>query len=387
MKKTVVFICILICFTLFFSPFVEADEIVVTEIRVLSDGRQVMGESLVLNPEFRKIVGEDVKKWIFRLRQGFSDRELLNYLFFDLGDKLWGIFDELDDVSVEECITFFPNGQEKFSYNPNLSGRRVDRNKVLEKIVGGIGGRVEYEIEYIKTQNRYTLRELKECTKTVSRFSTDYHYSSKERGKNIALATSKINGVKILPGETFSFNGVVGERTEKNGYERAKIIQGGEYVDGVGGGVCQVASTLYNVALRADMEILECRQHSLSPSYVPLSFDAMVSEWSDLKFKNNSDTPIFIEGRAQDGVLEFVFYGTPIKYRLEFESKVVEVVRHKDWVEGSENYRNGYKSEGYLLRFRGDKLLKRSQIRKDFYKPYEIRLENKENDDNYAKNE
>ena len=114
----------------------------------------------------------------------------------------------------------------------------------------------------------------------------------------------------------FSFNYTIGERTERRGYKKAKIIVGGEFVDGVGGGVCQVSTTLYNAVLLAGLKVVECHPHSLPVSYVEPSFDAMVnSGWADLKFINDTHNPVIIRARADGAKLTIQIFGEPMNER------------------------------------------------------------------------
>lgn len=133
-------------------------------------------------------------------------------------------------------------------------------------------------------------------------FQTVLLNKDKERVDNIRLAASKINGYKILPGKTFSFNNVVGKRTTENGFKVASIIINGEYEEGLGGGVCQLSSTLYNAADKAGLKIVERHPHTKQVAYVPLGRDAAISYGHmDLKFKNTKDFLIVIKAQVKNG--------------------------------------------------------------------------------------
>ena len=128
-----------------------------------------------------------------------------------------------------------------------------------------------------------------------------------------------------MPGESFSFNKTVGRRTEENGFRRAKIIVGGQYTDGVGGGVCQASTTLYNAALLAGMKVTAVSRHSLVPSYVDPSFDAMVNgSGSDLKFVNAGEDPVFIRAVATNGKATAEFYSSELPYKVQLKSVTVK---------------------------------------------------------------
>ena len=129
----------------------------------------------------------------------------------------------------------------------------------------------------------------------ISSYSTNYGSSNYNRSTNIALATSKINGVVLMPGEEFSYNGTVGQRTRANGFLEAGAYSDGQVITAVGGGICQVSSTLYNAVLRANLEVTDRTNHMFPVSYCPIGTDATVS-WGapDFKFKNNRQYPIKI---------------------------------------------------------------------------------------------
>ena len=144
----------------------------------------------------------------------------------------------------------------------------------------------------------------------LSTFSTRYPASNRDRTTNLRLAASKINGFVLLPGQTFSYNTVVGERTIAGGYKEAAIYQDGQVVQGLGGGICQISTTLYNAALYANLEIVERRNHQFVPSYVGAGRDATVVYGSqDFKFKNTRNYAIKIICSVDSGVATFSLYG------------------------------------------------------------------------------
>ncbi|MCM3713619.1 VanW family protein [Alkalihalobacillus oceani] len=130
----------------------------------------------------------------------------------------------------------------------------------------------------------------------IGRYATKFTSSISGRVDNIELSAKSIYGVVLGPGDIFSFNRIVGERTKARGYKEANVIVDGDFVNGLGGGICQTSTTLYNVALDAGMEIIERNPHSLPVSYVPEGRDAMVN-WgtSDLRFRNSFDYPVLIQ--------------------------------------------------------------------------------------------
>lgn len=213
----------------------------------------------------------------------------------------------------------------------------------------------------------------------IAEFSTYYGESSANRKHNVALAARKINGLVLYPEDEFSFNDTVGARTESNGFRTAFIISNGEFVEGTGGGVCQVSSTLYNCALLADATVTEVYAHSLPVSYVLPSFDAMVSSSNDFRFVNTLSAPITLKMTADGKYLKAQIFGVKqasIRRRSQTLEKIpfeTEYIDDASLAAGEENIdtygKCGLKSEGYLEYFRDGVLTKTVKIRKDCYKP------------------
>ena len=215
--------------------------------------------------------------------------------------------------------------------------------------------------------------------KLIARFSTYYGDSKPSRKDNVALACRKIDGTVLYPEDEFSFNDIVGARTVENGFKSAYIIKDGEFVEGIGGGVCQVSSTLYNCALLANLTITCVRAHSLPVSYVAPSFDAMVSTASDLRFVNTLSSPVTIKMLADGKYLKAEMYGIEsctIRRRsqtietLPFEVEYRDDATLKLGEEVIDTYgKAGLRSQGFLEYYQNGKLLKTVLIRKDTYFP------------------
>lgn len=145
----------------------------------------------------------------------------------------------------------------------------------------------------------------------IGAFSTTILDTDESRVNNLILCAAVLNGVDVEPGETFSFNTVVGQRTEQKGYEEARILIGEEKGYAVGGGVCQISSTIYNAAKIAGMEILERHSHQNEVHYVELGSDAAVSYGElDFVFRNNTQNTVRVDASVQDGNV----YAKIIKY-------------------------------------------------------------------------
>lgn len=151
------------------------------------------------------------------------------------------------------------------------------------------------------------LREISE--RQLGSYSTYYKPSNKERSHNIVLAAKAIDNTVVFPGETFSFNETVGERTKERGYKRAPVIVKGELAEDIGGGICQVSSTLFNAADIHGIQMIERYTHSRKVPYVPPGRDATVSWWGpDFVFRNMFNEPILIRARAKDGIMSVAVY-------------------------------------------------------------------------------
>ena len=183
---------------------------------------------------------------------------------------------------------------------------------------------------------------------TLAKVDTN-HVNNRNRTTNLILACEKINDTILAPGEVFSFNKTVGERTAAKGYKPAAIFSGGATSDEVGGGICQVASTLYYAALQADLEIVERSEHGFVVDYVPLGMDATIYWGSlDFKFKNNTNYPIRIKAETSGGQVHVRLIGTDEKdYYVKMSYETVSgphygATKYKVYPEGNpQGYRDG----------------------------------------------
>lgn len=205
------------------------------------------------------------------------------------------------------------NGQ--FVFIPGQEGRVIDVDAsvaMLEEFfsteIVGRFGKVELVSEV--SQPRGSQEELAMVKDVLGSFSTDYSTSAAGRCANVQNATGFINGTIIYPGEQFSVHDTISPITRDNGYELAGAYENGTVVESVGGGVCQVSSTLYNAIIRAEVEVVERFPHSMVVSYVQPSQDAAIAgDYKDFKFRNNLEHPIYIEGYTENKHVYFNVYG------------------------------------------------------------------------------
>lgn len=193
----------------------------------------------------------------------------------------------------------------------------------------------------------------------LSEFSTKYSASNKNRTTNLILAANKINGTVLIPGETFSYNKVVGERTIEAGYKEAPIYVEGKVEDGLGGGICQITTTLYNAVLYANLEVTERSNHQFVPSYANASRDATVVYGAiDFKFKNNRDYPIKITCSVSNGIANFKIFGLKSEndYEVQISSRITGTTS------------NAIYSESYKTLKKNGNVISTEMISKDTYK-------------------
>lgn len=193
----------------------------------------------------------------------------------------------------------------------------------------------------------------------LAKYSTNYNAKDTDRTTNLRLAAEKINGTVLMPGETFSYNTVVGERTIAAGYKEAAMYQNGEVVDGLGGGICQISTTLYNAVLYSNLEIVERRNHQFVPSYSKAGRDATVVYGSiDFRFKNTRNYPVKILCTVSGGVAKCEIYGLKENpdYDVEITSRVTETTS------------TSIKSETYKTVRQNGQVISSERINKDTYK-------------------
>lgn len=202
-------------------------------------------------------------------------------------------------------------GKELFIVD-EITGIDVDKDEISKKLSQFNSGE-EIELNVTRLAPENTAASLREglFAAELSSYSSTYSTAAANRAANVALAASSVNGTILLPGDTFSYNAVIGNPSLANGYKVAPVYENGKTSEGVGGGVCQVSSTLYSAVLYANLEIVERRNHSLTVAYVPKGQDATVAYGAiDFKFKNNTDRPIRIDASAKGGKCVVSVIGT-----------------------------------------------------------------------------
>lgn len=218
--------------------------------------------------------------------------------------------------------------KETYEVTPEIYGYGFDLDAaqaMLEEAV--YGDTIELQMEYILPE--VMGEELSGMLfRDVLGYYETAHTGDKNRNNNLTLACAALNGLVLEPGETFDYNKALGKRTAENGYKAAAAYSGGLTVQELGGGICQVSSTLYYCTLIADLEIVDRSPHSYVSSYMPMGMDATVS-WGgpEFKFKNSTDYPIRIEAEVSGGYVKVKLIGTDEKdYYVKMEYEVVNTV-------------------------------------------------------------
>lgn len=218
----------------------------------------------------------------------------------------------------------------------------------------------------------------------LATYSTTYSTRNVNRSTNIRLSSQKIDGTVIMPGETFSYNTIVGQRTAAAGYKTAAVYSAGKVTEGIGGGICQVSSTLYNSALLSNLEIVERYNHYFNPGYVPAGRDATVS-WGgpDFKFKNNRDYPIKIVCSGTNGKVQVDIYGLKKEndYTVEIQSYITRYIGYRTVEEKDpslyvgqtkviENGSSGCQAVCYRILKQNGNVVSKTLLSNDIYSPH-----------------
>ncbi|RJX41309.1 hypothetical protein D3P09_04815 [Paenibacillus pinisoli] len=207
---------------------------------------------------------------------------------------------------------------------PENPGLKLERNAFKRLFYGYMleGEPLRLEVPLRRIYPRVDSEVLSNIkVRQIGQYATYYNSRNRNRSSNIALAANAINNQVVFPGERFSFNGTVGMRTKEKGYLRAPVIVRGEMYEDIGGGICQISSTLFNAVDRAGLTIVERFSHSRRVHYVPAGRDATVSWYGpDFVFENRYDQPILIRSYAGGGTVSISIYSSEL---LELQPREV----------------------------------------------------------------
>ena len=249
------------------------------------------------------------KKYHLELNKQYNINLIATYDEHKLSNHISTIQDEINKKVQQATIQILDSGQ--IITTESKEGLEVDISNLKEQIYDMIKSKSAKDIELpVKIINpTITTEDVKSINTVLGQFSTSFNDNS-ARGSNIYVAGKSTSDRLIMPSETFSYNNSTGARTWSNGYKTAKVIVGGRYVNGEGGGVCQVSTTIYNAALLSGLDIVEVHNHTFPSHYVGKGRDAAVSYgYIDLKFKNNFAHPIYIKNIVSNGAITSKIYG------------------------------------------------------------------------------
>jgi vancomycin resistance protein YoaR len=257
---------------------------------------------------------------------------------------------------------------DKVIVKPEIVGVVVNLEKSKQALLSGLKAVEAQDVKLVVTEQQPDIKadDLRNLDTVLASYTTNFNPGQVGRTRNLTLATIEINKSVVMPGDVFSVNDTVGERSPERGYRRAPIFgEGGNLRDDYGGGLCQVASTLFNTALRANMKIIERSQHNRMVTYVPLGLDAMVSYGSiDMRFRNSLQYPVLILGEVSGDELTFKIIGSKAdKAEVKIERSGVgttgpstKEIKDPDLEEGKRVLESSGWSGGYATAWRMTKI-------------------------------
>lgn len=269
---------------------------------------------------------------------------------------------------------------------PSYPGQKVDMSLLTKEVIVAAtrpsSRRVMIKPQSIEadfsTEDAYGLR-IQRC---IAQYTTSFDARDENRASNIRLAASCLEGVLLKPGDLFSFNRQVGPRVGSDGYKPAPVIVDGELLPGIGGGVCQVSTTLYNAILLAGLDVVVRSPHSLPITYVPLGRDAAVAyDYMDLVFRNNSPYGLLLSTKVdKDRLTVRVFSDAPIDRSIQLDSRIVRVlepgvIRKLDpglspgTIVEERKGRPGYEVQLWRVIMMGEQVVHRELVERSVYKP------------------
>lgn len=294
---------------------------------------------------------------------------------------------------VDSQIVSFDFNTRTFTFSADQPGVTIDGEALYNQVVAALDQGVtnrSITVSPTLTLPTVTQQDLENTFKMIAAFTTKTT-SDSNRNSNISLACQTINGTVLLPDESFSFNAVVGERTMARGYREAGAIAGGQLIDEVGGGICQVSSTLFNAVARANLEIVSRSPHAWPSTYVNKGEDATVN-WPnlDFKFKNNTDTPIFVITYYKDRQCTAEIWGKTLgdNVTIDLSSTVTKTINPSTEVlyvynpelapgtsEETVKMRTGYVVDTYKVWYQNGAEFKREFLHTSTYRAYQRTFE------------
>ena len=292
-----------------------------------------------------------------------------------------------NDIPVRDATASFNPAARMFLYTRESAGVRADAakvaNAVKEKLLQEDYLPLAIDGSFTQQVNPVITKEELERNTVLIGSCTTVATDNENRNINIRLMCAAVDGLMIAPGETLSINDLVGQRTEQKGFRAAPSIVDGQLINDIGGGICQLAGTLYNAALLADMEIVERVHHTWPSEYLPIGLDATLN-WDnkDLKLKNRSRYPVYISARLEKLTLTVEIYGElpPDGMEIDLENQIVsqipaplpEIIYTDELPAGTKRVkvrsRKGYEVTVYRRYWKDGELVRSELISRDHFR-------------------
>lgn len=290
------------------------------------------------------------------------------------------------EINVSAKNATIKKSGDGFTVTEHQTGMVLEEEKLiasLKEVLPKLEPGAKLEASLVIDEPKVTSDALKMIDGRLSTFTTNYSTSAAGRKHNVGFAASLINGTVLMPGETFSYNAEIGPVTLRAGFKNAGVIIGDKIEDGVGGGLCQVSSTLYQAALHSNMGITQRRNHSMAVAYLKPGMDAVVyGPYLDLKFKNNYPNPVYIQAYGDNNNLSVSIYGHQAdlggySYKVFSETTsvlqpTIKKVEDNTLFVGEEVVEKkpvtGYTSKTYRQTIKDGKVVKTEVISQDSYK-------------------
>ncbi|MBP3929569.1 MAG: VanW family protein [Peptostreptococcaceae bacterium] len=257
---------------------------------------------------------ENIKRFI-ELKKGNSKQFNILALYNEnkLNNFVESISKEINRDVVNAKLYISDSGAMSKKYSQ--VGKEVDTSKTIDLIKQALDKKDFTEVNLVvkEIQPTTSTEMINKVNSVLATHTTNYKTSSEGRAYNIVKASNSTSDILLMPGEEFSYNSLTGTRSKANGYKEAPVIVNGKLEDGIGGGVCQVSTTIYNAALYSGLDITQVKNHSLPSKYADMGKDAtVVNGYIDLKFKNPYDYPIYIKNTIHNGNITSTIYGSSL---------------------------------------------------------------------------
>ena len=349
---------------------------------VIESSYYIEGENLIIT-KGKEGIKIDTESLLSKVKERLDNAEIINdYIEIPVTTKTPEPID-VDKIHSEvyKEVQDAYYTKDPFEIHPEVEG--VDFNVDEVKAMIAAEDKDEYTVKLTITKPKVTVNDIgtEAFPDKLGTFTTRYDERDRDRTTNLKLACQKLNNQVVLAGATFSYNKTLGERTIAAGYKNAAVYENGQVVDGIGGGICQISSTLYNAIVDANLETVERRNHQFVTSYVPAGKDAtVVYGMTDFKFKNTRKYPVKIIATAQNGIATISIYGVKeeVEYDVELQVKQISTIpvttvyqEDSSLPAGTEKVKQvgakGVKTETYLVKSLNGKVVSSELVSRDTY--------------------